>query len=91
MAARLISGIGASKGGVQNDEQYLCLFSALTLNYQTFCMHFKNMLMASGENRQMHHWNGGWGWGISCLASQESYSRKARLLSEAQHLAQGGC
>ena len=61
MAARFIGGIGASKGGVQNDKQYLCLFSALTLNYQMFCMHFKNMLMASGENRRMHHWNGGWG------------------------------
>ena len=55
MAARFISGIRVSNRGVQNDKQYLCLFSALTLNYRVFCMHFKNMLMASGEDRQMHH------------------------------------
>ena len=55
MAARFISGIRVSKGGVQNDKQYLCLLSALTLNYRAFCMQFKNTLMASGEDRQMHH------------------------------------
>ena len=55
MAAHFISGIRVSNGGVQNDKQYLCLFSALTLNYRVFCMHFKKMLMASGEDRQMHH------------------------------------
>lgn len=26
-------------------------FSAPTLNYQVFCMHFKNVLMASGEDK----------------------------------------
>lgn len=70
-------------------------FPAHQLNYQVFCTHFKNQLMASRgdilinaplewEKRERER-------ETSRLASQRKYSRKGRLFSTAQPLAHSRC